>query len=174
MLKITNPMFVRFLGPIVGYLFAGLFAVMGLVLTADALTPPPERQDLSVIEGQVKSADRVIRRRAPVRPYDTYQQQDTYSIRIGVEVAGRQDWILVPEPRLGQQDIAKLQGARVTALMQGQSDVWELKTPQHTFFTYDDTLAVEMAGKRQSLIYGPLLLAVAGLLIWLLVRYRRA
>lgn len=174
MLRIVNSAVTRLLVPVLGYPFAALFVLAGVVLTADSLTPALERSELSAIDGKVLSADRIIRKRAPVRPYDTYQQKDTYSIRFVVEQNARQETFLVPEPRLHQVDIANLRGARVTALFDGMSEVWELKTSERTFFTYDDTLAVQIAGKRQAVSYGPLLLAAGALMVWQIVRNRRA
>jgi hypothetical protein len=174
MLRMFNLIFARPALRAIGYVFAALSAVGGTILTSDALTGVSERKELNVIEGQVLSADRVIRRNPPIRLYAKHKEQATYSIRIVVGHGERKQLLLIPEPKLQHQDISDLRGASVTALIEGVAEVWELKTPTRTFFTYEETRSTQNAGKRMATMFGPLLLAIgmAGLL--LLWRARRS
>ena len=175
-MKLINPIFAKPMLRLAGYAVTIAVAAMGLVLTIDAFTPVTSRNELTPVAGTVISADRVILRRAPIRPHDKYQQPDTYAIRLVIKSDGQQDATLViPEPRLQENDIPALSGTHVTSLSSGMREVWELKTPTRTFFTYEETRATQETGKRVGLIAGPLLTA-AGLFGFAMLRrrYRRS
>lgn len=178
-MRIIDPRTIRILLPvfrvillILGYVFSAAFIIGGVVMTVDALSTIPEKNALTRIDGQVAVAKRVIRTTKP--PGQSGKNWNgTYSIWISIVQDGQEQKLIVPEPTLQQKDIADLEGSRVTALVESMSDVWELKTPARTFFTYDQTRATQIAGKRLSVVWGPLFLAVGGLGIILLMRKRR-
>lgn len=175
-MKLINPVFARPMLRFAGYAVTLAAAAMGLVLTTDAFTPVTSRNELTPISGTIISAERVIMRRPVVRPHDQYQQPDTYAIRLVIKSDGQQDATLeIPEPRLTDTDIPALSGARVTSLVSGMREVWELKSPTRTFFTYEDTRATQETGKSIAVIAGPLLTG-AGIFGFAMLRrrYRRS
>jgi hypothetical protein len=147
----------------------GILAGAGMVAYS-AISGPPSRDSLQVVEGVVSEASRVTRKNRRTGNTTSYYEMNLKP------AGGSSDLKLrVPTIEMAETDVRSLIGRPVKAEFDSEHDVYVLGTGNREVLTYKNSLERRNLNFRQYYVDGIALMiaSAVGLLIGLLLAYRK-